>query len=158
MREPVLYLTSILRALGATSDGTRLVGYGANMGQNILFPDTVFNYFHPDYEASPGVVGPEFEILGPATAINRANFVGDLVFGTITGTSVDFTQWINLAASDPNKMLSAMNALFFHGQMSSAMQSAILAAVNAVPSNNPLLRAEQALYLVLTSPQYQVEQ
>ncbi len=156
LREPALYLTGILRALNATTDGARITGYGSAMGQNILFPDTVFNYFHPDY-AIPDTtsIGPEFEILGPASAISRANFVADLVFSTVTGTPVDFSIWTTLAA-DPNKMLDSMNSLFLHGQMSTQMHDTILTAVNAVPATQPATRAKQALYLVLTSPQYQV--
>jgi Protein of unknown function (DUF1800) len=158
LREPVLYITSILRAMNATSDGNRPVSYGSGMAQNILFPDTVFNYFHPDYQVpETTMIGPEFEILGPATAISRANFVGDLVFPTITGTPIDFSSWTTLAA-DPNAMLDTMNKLFLHGTMSSSMRDSILKAVNAVPSNQPTNRAKQALYLVLTSPNYQVQQ
>ena len=41
--------------------------------------------------------------------------------------------------------------------MSSGMQTAVLHAVTAVSSTKPLLRAQQALYLVATSSQYQVE-
>ncbi len=158
LREPALYIAGIFRALNATTDGTRLVGYGTNMGQNILFPDTVFNYFHPDFEIPDTTsIGPEFELLGPATAISRANFVADLVLSTISGQTVDYSSWTSLAA-DPNKLLDTMNGLFLHGQMSQATHDAILTAVNAVPATQPDVRAKQALYLVLTSPQYQTEQ
>lgn len=157
LREPALYMTGILRALNVTSDATRLNGYGTNMGQNILFSPSVFNYFPPDYKVSANLIGPEFSLLGPATAINRANFVADLILSSIGGTTVDFNSWTTLAA-DPNKLLDSLNALLLHGQMSQAMRDSILTAVNAVPSTNPSQRAKQALYLVLTSPQYQVEQ
>jgi hypothetical protein len=42
--------------------------------------------------------------------------------------------------------------------MPQTMRDTILTAVNAVPATQPDLRAKQALYLVLTSPQYQTEQ
>ena len=158
LREPALYITSVMRALNATTDGTRLVTYGSNMGQNILYPSSVFNYFHPNYVIDgTNMVGPEFELLGPSTAIARANFVADLTLSTISGQAVDYSSWTALAA-DPNKLMDALNGLFLHGQMSSAMRDAILTAVNAVPSNQPDARAKQALYLVLTSPQYQTQQ
>ena len=159
LREPVLYIAAIMRALNAsTTDGTRLNTYSTNMGQNVLFPGSVFNYFHPDYEiAGTNMIGPEFELLGPSTAISRANFVADLTLSTITGQAVDYSSWTTLAA-DPNKLLDTLNGLFLHGQMSAAVRSAILTAVTAVPSTQPDLRAKQALYLVLTSPQYQTQQ
>lgn len=158
LREPALYLTGIMRALNATVNGSRLTQYGASMGQNILRPDSVFNYFHPDYEVpGTGMIGPEFEILGPATAMSRANFVGDLVLSTSSGQSVDYSSWTSVAA-DPNKLLDALDGLFLHGQMPQAMRDIILTAVNGVPATQPDVRAKQALYLVLTSPQYQIQQ
>jgi uncharacterized protein (DUF1800 family) len=158
LREPVLFIAGILRALNATTDGTRLNAYSSNMFQNVLYPDTVFNYFHPDFQI-PGTtsIGPEFEILGPATAISRANFVADLTFSTISGQTVDFSSWATLAA-DPNKLLDTLDGLLLHGQMSQGMHDTILTAVNAVPATQPDVRAKQALYLVLTSPQYQTQQ
>jgi hypothetical protein len=37
------------------------------------------------------------------------------------------------------------------------MRAAILPAINAVPATDPATRAKTAFYLVITSPQYQVE-
>jgi hypothetical protein len=70
---------------------------------------------------------------------------------------VDYSSWTSLAA-DPNKLLDSLNGLFLHGQMPQTMRDTILTDVNAVPATQPDLRAKQALYLVLTSPQYQTEQ
>ena len=44
-----------------------------------------------------------------------------------------------------------------HGTMSTEMRSAITTAVIAIPANNPLARAKTALYLLVTSAEYQVE-
>ena len=45
-----------------------------------------------------------------------------------------------------------------HGTMSDDMRTSIVNAVNAVqPSTDTLKRARQALYLVATSSQYQVQ-
>lgn len=41
--------------------------------------------------------------------------------------------------------------------MSSAIQTEIINAVNAVPATNLLLRAQTAIYLVATSGQYNVQ-
>jgi hypothetical protein len=41
--------------------------------------------------------------------------------------------------------------------MSDELRASIVGAVNAVDPSDPLLRAEQALYLVAVSSQYQVE-
>jgi uncharacterized protein (DUF1800 family) len=48
-REPLLFITSLLRKLVATGDGWGLTGYAGNMRQNPLSPPTVFSFFVPDY-------------------------------------------------------------------------------------------------------------
>jgi uncharacterized protein (DUF1800 family) len=49
LQEPILYITGLLRAFGAASDGANLAGLGAGMGQNALFPGSVFNFFSPSF-------------------------------------------------------------------------------------------------------------
>ena len=44
-----------------------------------------------------------------------------------------------------------------HGSLSAPARAAILTAVNAVPTTNPLGRAQTAAYLLLSSGQYRVE-
>ncbi len=38
LQEPYLYLTGLLRAFNATTDGANLAGQASNMSQNPLFP------------------------------------------------------------------------------------------------------------------------
>ncbi len=58
------------------------------MGQNALFPGSVFNFFSPNF-VIPGtsLYGPEFQILTTATTLNRANFVNTFVFGSLGSTT-----------------------------------------------------------------------
>jgi len=44
-----------------------------------------------------------------------------------------------------------------HNTMSPSMRSTILTAVTAIPNTNPLARAQQAVYLIMTSSQYQIQ-
>ena len=171
LKEPVQFITSVLRAIGARSaDGsTTSDGYlnpqAVNMGQDVFRPATVFSYYPADFNV-PGpadILGPEFGILSATTALKRANFVNTMVFGTIgvgnnspNGTSLDLSKLQALAAK-PESLVTELNRLLMHGSMSSGMQTAVLNAVNAVSSTKPLLRAQQALYLVATASQYQVE-
>ena len=59
LREPILYLTDLLRAFGATSDGAAPVNYATNLSQAPLRSPSVFNFFPPDYQI-PGttLTGP----------------------------------------------------------------------------------------------------
>ena len=60
-------------------------------------------------------------------------------------------------AADPSALLDSLSATMMHGTMSPEMRAAIVPAINAVPASNPQSRAKTAFYLVVTSPEYQVE-
>jgi len=164
LREPVLFIANILRAFGAASDGAAPANSASTMSESIMDSPSVFNFFPPSYNI-PGtnLLGPEFDLQTTATTLVRANFVNSFVYGSIgTGTTVSFTTFANLAAN-PNssgQLLDTLNALLLHSAMTSDVRASVLTAVNAVPagSTQNLLRAEAAIYLILSSSQYQVEQ
>jgi uncharacterized protein (DUF1800 family) len=178
LREPVLYITNLLRAFNAASDfdlsgSNSFAGYTngsanypATMDQDLFRSPTVFNYFPSDY-VMPGttdVFGPEFGILSATTTLKRTNFVNTLVFSGITpsppdkptGTQLDFSSW-QAQGGNPQQLVDGLNALLMHGAMSDAMRSAIVQNVSNISASNPLLRAQTAIYLVAASSQYQVE-
>lgn len=160
LREPVLYITNLLRAFGATTDGLQPVNFATNMSEPPMRSGSVFNFFPPNY-VIPGTttLGPEFDLQTTAIALVRINFVNSFTFSTLgTGTTVSFTTYVNMA-SNPSAMVDALNALLLHGTLSAAAKTAILTAVNAVPAgtNQNLQRAETAIYLIASSSQYQVE-
>lgn len=164
LREPVLYIANILRAFGATTDGAAPANSASSMSQSVMDSPSVFNFFPPSY-GIPGtnLLGPEFDLETTATTLVRANFINSFVYGSVgTGTTVSFTTYANLAAN-PNatgQLLDTLNALLLHNSMTADARTSILAAVNAVPagSTQNLARAQAAIYLILSSSQYQVEQ
>lgn len=173
LREPVQLVTNVLRAFNVRSaDGTQrsdgaVQGLASNMAQNPFYSPTVFNYYTPDY-VIPGtsLLGPEFNIMTTGTAIARANFANTMVFSRINvsenaplGTALDLTEMQALATADPtgNQLLDALNQRMMSGAMTAQMRSTILTAVQAVSATTPLARAQQAIYLIATSSQYQVQ-
>ncbi len=175
LREPVQLMTNLFRQIGVTSaDGLGLSDgdvnrFPANMAQSLFFSPTVFNYYPPNYIV-PGtaLLGPEFAIFNTGTAISRANFGNSMVFGQINvalpntpnGTRLDFTEMQALAAMDTTTntpLLDTLNQRMMHGAMSAQMRSTINTAVNAVVTTDPLTRAKTAVYLIVTSSQYQVQ-
>ncbi len=161
LREPVLFITNVCRAIGAVSDG--ILGGQANaMGQDLFDSPSVFSYYPHDYEV-PGTQaqGPEFGIQSSLAASSRINFVNALAFSRIfspapdPGTVADFSGLAALAG-DPNVLVAALNRLFMHGTLSSAAAAAVAGAVAAIPPSNAFLRAQTAFYLVASSSQYQV--
>jgi len=158
LREPVLFINSLLRALNATvtSDNTLSV-QANNMGQDLYFSPSVFNYFSPGYRFTAAgnpvpVNSPEFQILSTSTALLRADFVNRIVYGKIPGVTLDWTPYVNLTAA---QLLNTLNARLMRGTMPPDMRNSILTAVNAQNSN--LGKAQAAVYLIATSSQYQVE-
>jgi uncharacterized protein (DUF1800 family) len=166
LREPVLFMTGAARALGTQSDGVYFGQQSKALGQNLFYPPSVFNYYPPTYLLpDTAIVAPEFALANSSTAINRYNFANTLLFGTIAplptlpgaiGTTPTLAAFSALAG-DPAALLDQLDAQLLHGTMPSAMRTAILTALSAVPATDPLTRAKTAVYLVVTSPQYQVE-
>jgi uncharacterized protein (DUF1800 family) len=166
LREPVLFLTAAARALGTTSDGVFFMQQARDLGQDVFDAASVFNFYPPNYVV-PGteLLGPEFALQNASTAINRYNFANALAFGTIaplstlpgaTGTRPIWTSLQRLAGN-PTALVGELNNLLLHGTMPAAMQATLLSAIAQVPAADPLLRAQTAFYLTITSPQYQVE-
>ncbi|MGH9943572.1 MAG: DUF1800 domain-containing protein [Pyrinomonadaceae bacterium] len=180
LREPVQFLNNILRGVGATafnnpglpSDG--VIGTRSQRGdlpsqldQPVFLPATVFSYYTPLYEVpGTGLFGPAFEILSTSTSLRRANVTNTLVYSGI-GTNADTPAGtsLNLAAleqqaGNPAQLVETLNALLLHNTMTDAVKTQVINAVNAIPTSDGQLarkRAQVAVYLVSTSPQYQVQ-
>lgn len=157
LREPVLYTTAMLRSFGARlADPHSLAGRTSQMGQNVYFPPTVFNYFPLLYQIPNSVLsGPEFEILTPSAALARVNLADAVAFGRLGQTlTLDLTPYIDMA-SDAGALVESLNHSMMRGAMSPDMRDAVLRAVEATA--DPLLRAQTAVYLVAASPQYQTQ-
>jgi len=137
------------------------------MGQPVFVAPSVFNYYPPDYVV-PGTtsLGPEFAIQNTTTTLARTNFVNSLAFSATiapdatvfgaTGTQLDWSP-LTALSSNPAALVAKLDGLLTHGTLSATAKSAIVTAVNAVSAADPLTRAKTAFYLVVSSPQYQVE-
>lgn len=177
LREPMQYATNFLRAFGVRnaagtgeSDGVIFQrGEFTGMAQIPFRSPTVFNYYPPDFVV-PGtaLLGPEFALMTTGTSISRANFINRFVFTSIPvavstdapqGTSLDFSdlQAISAADSTGNLLVDELNRRLLYGTMTAAMRTQVLNAVTAVSSTDTLGRVRQAVYLIGTSSQYQVQ-
>lgn len=186
LREPVQFATNIFRTFnvraasgtGQTDGYIAFAGGGGNggrssefngMAQVPFFSPTVFNYFPPDYGVpGTGMIGPEFAIMTTGTAIQRANFVNRFVFNAIpiavdantpAGLSLDFADLQALSTADAtgNQLIEELNRRMLHSTMSDSMKATIRTAVTSIAATDPLGRTRQAIYLVATSSQYQVQ-
>ena len=167
LREPVLYITGVMRALGATSDGVDLIGQSAAMEENVFVAPTVFNFFPPDYEVmGTGMNAPELAIVDSTTSLKRADFAWRLIFGKpiapdpnvpgATGTQLSLAAWEPLAA-EPEKLIDRLDDLLLHQPLPAATREALLKAVTQVPARDAAGRVKTAAYLMVAGPQYQVQ-
>ena len=160
LREPVQFITNILRITNAASDGY-LNPNSAAIDQDVFRSPTVFNYYSAEY-VIPGtnLTAPQFGILTTSTAIRRENFVNTILYNGIapnvnapTGTQVSLSS-LQALASNPASLVNELDRLMMHGTMSQGMKTSVGNAVASV--TDPLARTRMAVYLVATSSQYQI--
>lgn len=158
---------------GGRSDG--VMGWMTEeMGQDIWAPPSVFSYFPPEYVV-PGtsVLGPEFALANTGSSFARNNHIFSITFWggiwfsrpTATdlypwvpcGTSVNFSEPTAWAAADPtgNTLIEGLNNKMMYGTMSEAMKTKIRTAINFNVSAEA--KAQQAIFLITTSSQYQIQ-
>jgi len=166
LKEPVLYITSVLRELGAASDGAGLDRPAKAMGQDVFYSPTVFNYYPAEYRI-PGtsLVAPQFGIHNTNTVLHRMNFAYDMIYNggygpdgdvpNAIGTAVDLKAFASVAA-DPTRLVAMVGDILFGGGMPLGIKAEITAAVNAMPADDPDERARTAVFLAVSSFQFQV--
>jgi uncharacterized protein (DUF1800 family) len=169
LREPVLWISALLRAFTGRVVTDHVLSdsflpTGLQMGQDLFRAPSVFNFYPPDYVvAGESILGPEFAIYSTSTALARANFAYQVIYRTMpTGLDRPTGTWIDLSglepiANDPTGLVDTLNGFGLHGRMSPEMRNAIITSVAAIPASNPIGRLRNAIYLLVTSPQYLVQ-
>jgi uncharacterized protein (DUF1800 family) len=186
LREPVLRMTAMLRALGATSDtGWWRVGNtdnpGTSLGQTPMRSPSVFNYYRPGYvapgtaSAARGLAAPELQIAHETSAAGYVNFMRDAVSqgvgasNTIAGVTrrdiqFDWTAELAVAADAAALVDRVFGRLLPNMPPPAALRSEIVAAVGSivVPTTGSTAtalrnRVHAAVLLTLVSPEFQVQ-
>jgi uncharacterized protein (DUF1800 family) len=168
LREPVVDVVAVLRAVNGSSDGVYPIAAANGMGQPLFGPNTVFSFYPPSYPlpGSSTLLAPQFGILNTATALSRLNFLNNLLYSAngiapasnvpgATGTQIDLSSY-EVNAGDANALIAQFDANVLHHTMPAAESAAIAPAVNAIAAADNLDRARAAAYLVLASPRYQI--
>jgi uncharacterized protein (DUF1800 family) len=156
LKEPVLFMTTVFRAMNASSNGDGSPSYAVNMKQEPLNAPSVFNYYHPEFVIpNTNLLGPEFELFNSSTAITRVNFVNDAIYGKISPSmTVDLAYYLTLAPT-PDQLVDRLGEVMMNGTMSPQMRSEIIDAISGISDNTK--RVQAALYLFATSSQFQVQ-
>ena len=174
-REPIVRLTHLIRAfyefqtdspptLGRFGFGRSLVG---PLGQAPVYAPSVFNFFDKDYSPSgvlqdDGLVAPEFQITSEVRAIDGANFVHQGIDrGFASGSGFTDRMRLNLAAaiavsSDVEQLLDYLDLVLMANLMPSDMRDTLRATLADI-NQEPQYRAESAIQLIVTSPQFVIQ-
>jgi len=171
LREPVLWLTHLLRAFDtgpATTDfvlGETYLSSNLRMGQDVYRSPTVFNYFPPDFKV-PGekLYGPEFALYQSTDVVNRANMAYALIYHKLepwghyrpTGT------WLNLEpleplADDPKALAEELNLRMLNGAMMPATRTLLENTIAQISRQDRAERVRYAVYSLAVSPEYLIE-
>jgi uncharacterized protein (DUF1800 family) len=155
LREPVLFLASMLRGLNATlGPANTLNGYSEELGQNLFVAPSVFSYFSPQNPIGGGLLGPEFAIDSTQTASDRANIISTALYGSLDTTTKLSLSPFAARAGNVSNLVNYIGYVFLHSGMSSTLAQAATSAASAQTTTTAA--AQAALYVVLTSSEYQV--
>ena len=172
LREPVLMMTGLIRALNGVTDGAALGDRTSTLGQRPYYSPTVFNYFQTDATV-PGtsILAPEFQIHNSNSAVARTNLVYTMVYSGIgadttlidaKGTRLNTIQFEPFAV-DAAQLTDKVSDMLLGGPMPAAARTAVINAVNAIAlSATPTAqqktdRARMATYLIASSFHYQIQ-
>ena len=157
LREPVLFATTLLRALNATvGPEPGLPYYTEQMGQKLFFPASVFNYFSPLYRLpGSGVPAPEFQILNPTTALARINFVYNASRNQVAGVDIPVEHFEALAGT-PAVLVDALSRALMRGTMKADMKAEITKGISVTTDLKSRVRS--GIYLTATQSRFQVQQ
>ncbi len=165
LREPVLLLSHLLRALPQSSStytagqGNGTVAYyrigdtsdpSTGIGQTPMRAPSVFNFFRPGYRppqtqiGAAGLVSPEMQITSETTVLQYANAIaqylhqggGEWVGGTV-GFDVhfDLSQWFSLTNS-PSALMSAVASTLLGQALPDDVNNEAIATITAMPATN----------------------
>ncbi len=172
LKEPVLMLTGMIRALDGITDGAALEGRANTLGQRPFYSPTVFNYFMQD-DSIPGtsIRSREFGIHNTNTAVSRTNTVYNLIYGNgigvdqnldgAMGTRFNLGQFDALV-DNANALVNRVNEVLLGGQFPATSLPSVEAAVNVIPivagtTQYRIDRIRMAVHLMASSFHYQVQ-
>jgi uncharacterized protein (DUF1800 family) len=168
LKEPLLRMAQLLRVYNAraASGDYRFDTVDVISGQGPLLSPSVFNFFSPSFAppgeiAERGLVAPELEITTEIRATTFANYLYDQVFlytssNTVVSQSavvLDIRDEVALAG-DPAALANQLADKLLGGEMSVALRTEVLAAINRIAVTRPADRVREALWLVASSPEF----
>ena len=179
LREPVMRLTSLLKAFPLDNIGNNYWEAGVqlnnHLGQQTLASPTVFNFYLPDYQPNgpigdANLVAPEFQIYNTQTSIGYINKINDWtnwdfilndwedndIVGE-SGVSLSNTHLSNRIQNDGvEKFLNDIDIILGLGQVTDDTRSVIRQGADDLNWND-LNDALIMIYILMISPDYTIQ-
>lgn len=179
LREPLLRMTQLWRAFDGHDDGDRFREFDPEhfSAQAPLRSPSVFNFFLPDFVlpgelGQAGLVTPELQISTDSYLTRMANeFNAKIALKWRGNPDLVGLEDLHLIiidlepelphADDPAGLVARYALLFMGGRMSNGMRTTLIDYLSGLPlDGTPAARRRrvtEALWLILTSPEYLVE-
>lgn len=173
LRSPALLFAGAVRALNGRTDGNALgAWWGEALQQHVFRAPSVFSYYPPDYPvAGTTLAGPEFGIHNASAALNRLNYLRYLIDGGdvapdpsvpgAIGTQLRLADF-NSSAADAGALVDRIAGVVLGHPLAGNPRAQVVAAVEwwsstRAPTDWRTRRIGTAAYLVMASPDYQVQ-
>lgn len=88
------------------------------------------------------------------TVTMTANYLATLICCSAVTLDLSYDETL---AADPAQLVNHLNSLLMAGNMSSTMQSTVINAITQIPAKSARGRVNNAIYLILNSPEFVVD-
>ncbi len=171
IKEPLLRLTQLWRAYNARAasgkyTGAAAGGPAATFAQGPLQAGSVFNFFSPFFAptgeiANQNLVAPEMQLATEYNNTQAANFfwiqaINRTTAQTGLGADVVFidTTQETAAAGDAEALVTRVADRLLGGSISADLKATVKAQVERTAATSPGTRVADAIYLIVTSPEF----
>lgn len=177
LKEPVLAMVSLARAIGITTDGYAFAGRDTGLGQPVMRAPSVFNFYPIDYplQGSSTLYNPASKLLNSSTVMRLHNMMYDWTvrtessvtefnapvgLGAASGTRFAWATWESFG-DNVEAMIAAVDVLLLGNSITPAqrvtLRNAALAITDKDARTRARKRAKLLLYLASTSPKFLVD-
>lgn len=150
------------------------------LSQHPFRPPSVFNFYRPGYIApgtqsgAAGLTVPELQITNASSVVGYSNFMSYFIYGFAAASDEppkstsfipNYSPELQLAA-DPQALVDQLDLILTAGSLSTSTRDDIISVIESFPLENendpnydgPALRVTTAILMVMTAPDYIVQQ
>jgi uncharacterized protein (DUF1800 family) len=172
LREPLIRFLHLMRGTNAYSEsgiyqvqGLESSEYG--VGQLHFYSPSVFNFYPPDFApqglnaGGDGLVAPEFKIHTDGQMVNSTNQMIYLIYNGQREYGGDIIQMdyslLQSKAGNAADLTDTIETIYVPGGFSQETREEMIALINETDVNDPTNRIRNAMYLLVMSPDFNVE-